>query len=224
MQKALAALGLSSHDEVQDFLVPPMSAWTGGAPFPSLKNSVEEIWTVVQTHQPVCIHGDFDTDGLCAMTVLRKGLEVLGIEVFGHLPRREQGHGVSIESFAEVLSLGAKSVITVDCGISANEVGELAAEKGIPFIVTDHHLPDEELPKAVAIVNPQLDPHDGNSQQLCGAGVALKLVLELAQKAPEHKSHSTEFRDYFRHAVLLSAIATIGDVMPLTGDNRALVQ
>lgn len=223
MQKALANLELESSQEVEAFLRPSFEAWTAMESFESLDREAERVWQLVQEHQPVCIHGDFDTDGLCAMTILRTCLEVLGIEVFGYLPHRGLGHGISLESLEEVKAKGAKSIITVDCGISAQAEALQCKKDGIPLIITDHHLADDALPEAEVIINPQLGG-DRNSKILCGAGVSLKLALELSRRAPQSKTRTDTYQVFFLHAIVLAAIATIGDVMPLLGNNRSLVK
>jgi single-stranded-DNA-specific exonuclease len=187
-----------------------------------LDREAKKVWDLMQDHQPVCIHGDFDSDGLCATIVLRSCLEALGIDCFSYLPSRGDGHGVSCDSLREVAQQGAKMVITVDCGVSAFAEARLAKELGVQFVVTDHHLPDENLPDAAAIINPQLDD-DSSHQNLCGAGVALKLALAWGNFADPLKTRSERYLTFFKHAIVLTAIATVADMMPLTGNNRAIV-
>lgn len=222
-QKVLCSQGISSKKEAEVYLNPSLDAWTQMDSFASLEREVEKVWAIVQEHQPVCVHGDFDSDGLCATVVLSTCLEVLGISCFTHLPSRRDGHGVSCASLRSVVERGAKCVITVDCGISAHEEAALAKDLGIPFVVTDHHLPGETLPAASAIINPQLDEDEAH-QNLCGAGVALKLALACSDLAEPTLTRSERYRQFFRHAVVLTAIATVADLMPLTGNNRALVR
>jgi single-stranded-DNA-specific exonuclease len=219
--KALAHLGIESQD-VDSFLNPSLDGWTRMSTFGSLQTGAPKVWELIQIRQPVCIHGDFDTDGLCASLILRRCLEVLGIEVFSYLPSREQGHGISVESLREVAARGARCVITVDCGISAADVALEAQKIDVAFVITDHHLPDSDLPCADVIINPQLDGH-GHHRALCGAGVSFKLALELSQRAPQAKTRSAAFQEFLRHATVFAAIATVADVMPLIGDNRPLV-
>jgi single-stranded-DNA-specific exonuclease len=222
-QKVLCSQGINNQKQAEAYLNPSLDAWTQLDHFPSLEREAKNVWTIVQEHQPVCVHGDFDSDGLCATMVLSSCLEVLGISCFTHLPSRRDGHGVSCASLRSVAERGAKSVITVDCGISAFEEAELAKSLGIQFVVTDHHLAGEALPAAAAIINPQLDEDEAH-QNLCGAGVALKLALACSDLAEPGLTRSERYRQFFRHAVVLTAIATVADLMPLTGNNRALVR
>ena len=221
LAKALLHLGLRAQD-VDAFLNPSLEGWTRMSSFESLQNGAPKVWDLLLSRQPICIHGDFDTDGLCASLILHSCLKVLGLEVFSHLPTREQGHGISLESLQHVAARGARCVITVDCGISANDVARKAKEIDVALVITDHHLPDAELPLADVIINPQLDG-PGHHRSLSGAGVALKLALELSQRAPESKTRGAAFAEFLRHATVLATIATVADVMPLLGDNRPLV-
>jgi|SaaInlStandDraft_1057018.scaffolds.fasta_scaffold27494_2 single-stranded-DNA-specific exonuclease len=222
--KAMAQAGLTDSGMVESFLNPSLEDWTGLKAFSSLKSGAKAIVDLLEEHQPVCIHGDFDSDGLCATHILTNGLKALGVDVFGHCPRRGDGHGISVASLEGVVEKGAKLVITVDCGTSAFEEAKRAKELGVPLFITDHHLPDESLPEAECIINPQLEDDGEPWQGLSGSGIAFKLILEISQHFPSSRTNTQAYQTFFRDALVMAAIATIADVMPLTGPNRPLVQ
>lgn len=223
VQKVLCQLGIESAQDVETFLYPSLESWTRLDGFPSLDRGVECLDAILQKGSKVCVHGDFDTDGLCATAVLTLGLQALGFEAYGHIPSREHGHGISPASLEVALQGGADTVISVDCGISSFEAAEYCRGRGVKLIVTDHHLPDDTLPDVEAIVNPQLDAEGREFCSLCGAGVALKMLFSLSQRQPSHRTSRPAYKAVVGNAVVLAAIATIADVMTLTQHNRSLV-
>jgi len=222
--KSMAQIGLTDSAKVEEFLNPSLEDWTGLKGFSSLKVGAKNIVELLKTNQPVCIHGDFDSDGLCATHILTTGFRALGVEVFGHCPRRGDGHGISVASLEDVVARGAKLVITVDCGTSAVAEAERAKELGVPLFITDHHLPDEILPDAQGLINPQLEDDGEPWRELSGSGIAFKLILEISHLFPSSRTNTTAYQTFFRDALVMAAIATVADVMPLTGPNRPLVQ
>lgn len=221
--KAMAHVGLNEPTDVEAFLNPSMGDWTELKAFSSLKSCAKSIFELLEDHQPVCIHGDFDSDGLCATQILTNGLKALGIEAFGYCPKRGEGHGISLKSLEEVVERGAKLVITVDCGTSAIEEARRARELGVPLFITDHHLPDEVLPDATGIINAQLETDGEPWRELSGSGIAFKLILEISHHFPSSRTNTPKYHTFFRDALVMAAIATVADVMPLTGPNRPLV-
>lgn len=221
--KAIMALGLEEWSEVENFISPSFSNWMKQDPFPSLLTGAKLLHDALLNGEKVCIHGDFDTDGILATVILKECLCALGFQPEVYLPSREDGHGLSEHSIRKIKEKNIDLIISVDCGINAIGPAKLANELGMKLLVTDHHLPDEELPEACAIVNPQLDEM-AQYKVLSGAGVSFKLGLELAKRLPPSKSNNEQFRKFIPHAIVLAAIATIGDVVPLRGENRPLVK
>src|SRR5262245_48849758 len=154
----------------------------------------------------ICVHGDYDVDGICA-TVLAVGcLEELGANVGWHLPSRfEEGYGLSSQTLERLAEEGYGLVLTVDCGITAVEEVAAARRLGLDVIVTDHHRPGGELPDCPVVAT---RPSSYPFPELCGTGVAFKLLQALADDSLE--SHLD-----------LVALATIADVVPLVDENRA---
>jgi single-stranded-DNA-specific exonuclease len=156
----------------------------------------------------ICVHGDYDVDGICATALAVSVLRDLGADVDWHLPSRfEEGYGVSRETLARLAREGYELVLTVDCGITAvDEVAEARAA-GLEVVVTDHHRPGETLPDCPLVAT---RPSDYPFPELCGTGVVLKLLEALGAEGLE------------RHLDLV-ALATVADVVPLVDENRALV-
>src|SRR5438094_4704924 len=168
----------------------------------------EAIRAAVAGGRRICVHGDYDADGICATTLAVLLLRELGAEVAWHLPSRfDEGYGVRGETIARLADEGCGLVLTVDCGITAvAEVAE-ARELGLEVIVTDHHRPAETLPDCPIVAT---RPSEYPFPELCGTGVVYKLAQALLPAGAE----SLE-----RHLDLV-ALATIADVVPLVDENR----
>jgi single-stranded-DNA-specific exonuclease len=172
--------------------------------------AVERIQAAVEAGTRICVHGDYDVDGICATALAVLVLRELGADVVWHLPSRfEEGYGVSSDTLARLAEDGIRLVLTVDCGITAvAEVAEATA-LGLEVIVTDHHRPGETLPDC-PIVATRPSPYP--FRELCGTGVVRKLGEALL--GPDHPA--------LRKHLDLVALATIADVVPLVDENRAL--
>jgi single-stranded-DNA-specific exonuclease len=167
------------------------------------------IRRAIETKERICVHGDYDADGICATALAVLVLRQLGAEVDWHLPSRfEEGYGVAGETLARLAGEGCGLVLTVDCGITAvREVAEASA-RGLDVIVTDHHRPGDELPDCPIVAT---RPSHYPFPELCGTGVVWKLAQALTGGDPLLARHLD-----------LVAIATISDVVPLVDENRFL--
>src|SRR5213082_2081871 len=172
--------------------------------------AVERIRAAVTAGQRICVHGDYDVDGICATVLAVLVLRELGADVEWHLPSRfDEGYGVSGQTLERLAEEGCGLVLTVDCGITAVEEVRRARELGLDVIVTDHHRPGDELPDCPIVAT---RPSDYPFQELCGTGVVYKLgqaLLGVDSEIPK------------RHLDLV-ALATIADVVPLVDENRSL--
>ena len=174
------------------------------------------ILEAIDKEQTIVVYGDYDVDGVTATALLYQHLKGMGASVKCMLPSREgDGYGLSKNAIQSIHDKGCQLIVTVDNGISALEEAEFAASLGVDLIVTDHHLPHDALPKAVAVVDPRREDDHSPFKGLCGAGVAFKLCAALDGCPPE------EMLDYCGD---LAAVGTVADVMPLTGENRTLVK
>jgi len=172
--------------------------------------AVERLRAAVERGERICVHGDYDVDGICATALAALTLRELGADVVWHLPSRfEEGYGVSATTIARLAEEGVKLLLTVDCGITASAEVEDARGLGVDVIVTDHHRPAETLPQCPVVAT---RPSDYPFAELCGTGVVVKLAQALL--GVDHPMLG-------RHADLV-ALATIADVVPLVDENRAL--
>ena len=181
-----------------------------------MDKACERIWRAIDEGETIVVFGDYDVDGVTATALLYQHLKGMGATVKCMLPSREgDGYGLSKNAIQSIHDKGCQLIVTVDNGISALEEAEFAASLGVDLIVTDHHLPHDALPKAVAVVDPRRADDHSPFKGLCGAGVAFKLCAALDGCPPE------EMLDYCGD---LAAVGTVADVMPLTGENRTLVK
>jgi single-stranded-DNA-specific exonuclease len=173
--------------------------------------AVERIRAAVAAGKRICVHGDYDADGICATVLAVLVLRELGADVEWHLPSRfDEGYGVSGGTLERLAGEGCGLVLTVDCGITAVDEVRRARELGLEVIVTDHHRPGDELPDCPLVTT---KPSDYPFPELCGTGVAYKLGQALLGADSE----------LLRRHLDLVALATIADVVPLLGENRSLV-
>jgi single-stranded-DNA-specific exonuclease len=171
-----------------------------------MREAVDRIRAAIATGERICVHGDYDVDGICATALAVLTLRTLGADVEWHLPSRfEEGYGVSGDTISRLADEGCALLLTVDCGITAVEEVAAAEARGVDVIVTDHHRPGETLPDCPIVAT---RPSDYPFPELCGTGVVCKLAQALGvDVAP--------FLD-------LVALATIADVVPLLDENRSL--
>lgn len=215
LARVLAGRGIATPQAARELL-------EGGAPLSDpyllkdMDKAVARIRRAVETEEPIVIFGDYDVDGVSATAILYEYLTSLGAKVRCKLPSRDGGgYGISREVLQSLADKGYTLVVTVDNGISAVEEAAFARTLGIDLVITDHHLPPDPLPDAVAVVDPNRRDDESPFKGLCGAGVAFKLCAAMEQCDP------TELLDMFGE---LAALGTIADVMPLVGENRTLVR
>jgi len=188
--------------------------------------AVARLRRAIEKREPILLYGDYDVDGTSAVVVLKKGLDLLGAQVSFHVPHRlRDGYGMRSEAVEEAAARGIGLIVSVDTGIRANQVVEHASTLGIDVIVTDHHLPEAELPRASAVINPNRPDCLYPEKNLCGAAVAFKLMTALIADFSGSLGWDTVKRERLLDSFLkLVAIATVADVVPLTGENRVIVK
>ncbi len=175
----------------------------------------ERIATAIDRGEQICVHGDYDADGICATALAVTVLRALGAKVGWHLPSRfEEGYGVGSQALERLAAEGVSLVLTVDCGITAVAEVRRARELGMDVIVTDHHRPGLELPECTLVCT---RPSQYPFPELCGTGVVLKLAEALFTRMGRERSQLDEHLD-------LVALATVADVVPLVDENRGLVR
>jgi single-stranded-DNA-specific exonuclease len=188
-----------------------------------MDRAVERIRAAIEGREKIEIHGDYDVDGVTSTVVLKKALEMAGASDVGwHIPHRlHEGYGLQPAAIDEAAARGVRLIVSVDNGIRAEAAVRRALELGIDVIVTDHHLPETELPPALAIVNPSRLDCAYPNKNLCGAGVAFKLAHAVLKGA---LCPAPRLYKILESLLKLVAIATVADIVPLTGENRLIVR
>jgi single-stranded-DNA-specific exonuclease len=215
--RALACRGIGDPDEAQRFLHPDFRNALDPDLMQDVGRAVDLIEKALSENAPIRIYGDYDVDGVCATALMVRALGALGGHVDWYVPHRvEEGYGLNAEAVRRAAEEGVKLLITVDCGASAVEEVALARRLGMEVIVTDHHQPGPALPEA-----PVLDPWRPTCRypfkDLAGVGVAFKLVTAVARRLGIIEGKEANFLD-------LVCLGTVGDVVPLLGENRLFVQ
>ena len=183
--------------------------------------AAERLERAVRNGEKIVVYGDYDVDGVCSTAVILDFLDRVGADSGYLLPdRHKDGYGLKPPGVERAIAMGARLIVTVDNGISAFEALELAAERGIDVIVADHHQQLEELPRALAIVNPNRRECEYPFKGLAGVGVTFKLV----QAVSAAFLAGDERRRYLNDLLDLVALGTVADVMPVLGENRLFIQ
>lgn len=213
----LAARGIDTIEKAARFFNQNEDGETLSSPFliKDMKEAAEIIQNAVYDGKRICIYGDYDCDGITATALLYSYLECIGGNVTYYINQRSEGYGIFAGAIQRLADEGVELIVTVDNGISAIEEAKLAAELGIELVITDHHQPGEVLPEAAAVVDPHRADDVSPFKDLCGCGVAFKLAA--AMDDGDYSMALEQFSD-------LTAIATIGDVVPLNGENREIVR
>lgn len=210
--------GIIEEKQIEKFLNPKRSDFYDPYEMPDMGIAVKRIVKAIENKEKTIIYGDYDVDGITSVTVLKSFLEERGLEVAEYIPNRlEEGYGLNKNAVEEIAKQGYKLMITVDCGISAIEEVKYANEFGIETIVTDHHEPGNELPKAIAVVDAKRKDNKYPFRNLAGVGVVFKLIQAIGM---ELKLDEKEYLKYLD----IVCIGTISDIVPLVDENRVIVK
>lgn len=222
LARILMRRGYADTDSAYTFLKPSLQNLHDPFLMRGMGVAAARLAQGVRSSESILLYGDYDVDGTTSIVILKKVLDMVGATADFHVPHRlRDGYGMRPEVITDAAARGVKLIVSVDTGIRANDVVRHARELGIDVVVTDHHLPEEELPPAVAVLNPNQRNCPYPEKNLCGAGVAFKLVQALLVELgmPEAK------RQRLMESLLkMVAIATVADVVPLTGENRVIVK
>ncbi len=221
----LAARGFDAPEQVGPFLNPRLEQLPDPSSLKDMDKALAATIAALINNENICIFGDYDVDGTCATAILTRYFAQLGVTVTRYIPSRlVEGYGPNAAAMRTIAAQGTKLLITVDTGTNAPEAMAEAAALGLSVIVTDHHPPSGALPPAVAVLNPERADDVSELRGLCGSGVAFFYLMGL-NRALRQQGYFNPSRPEPRLTELLDlvALATVADVMPLTGANRILV-
>ncbi|MDD4839146.1 MAG: single-stranded-DNA-specific exonuclease RecJ [Clostridia bacterium] len=207
--KILNLRGINTKEKIENFLEPSISNMSSPFDIDNMSIAIERIKNAISANERILVYGDYDCDGICAISILMLYFRSQNANATYFIPNRNSdGYGMSRDTLIPILQADKPDLlITVDCGVTAVAEVAFLKENGVDVIVTDHHEPQEALPDCV-IVNPKVSRK--GFYEFCGAGVALKLVEALSS------------RDEIKKYLDIAAIATIADIVPLTDENRII--
>ncbi|MGQ0738232.1 MAG: single-stranded-DNA-specific exonuclease RecJ [Bacteroidota bacterium] len=214
--KILVQRGIETFEQAKDFFRPQLSGLHSPWLMKDMDKAVERITAAINQHEKVLVFGDYDVDGTTAVACMYRFLKKVHSNLDFYIPHRyREGYGVSKAGIDFAKENGFSLIISLDCGIKSADLIAYAKELGIDFIVCDHHLPDEVLPPAVAILNPKQKDCGYPYKELCGCGVGFKLITALSERHALPDDTAYEYLD-------LLATAIAADIVPVSGENRVL--
>jgi single-stranded-DNA-specific exonuclease len=214
--RLLCQRGFDDPAAARRFLSPSLADLHDPFLLADMRPAVDRLLAAVTAGDLIAIHGDYDVDGITATVILRRVIELLGGRVMHFVPdRHRDGYGLQPETVGRLHAAGARLIISVDCGIRADDAARRARDLGVDLIVTDHHEPGSGLPPALAVINPKRTDCAYPDKHLAGVGVALKLVHAVLLASGRGLSA-------LPHFVKVAAIGTMADVVPLVGENRII--
>ena len=222
MNKLLATIlsnrGIVEEEQIEKFLNPKRNDFYDPYGMPDMKITVERIIKAIENQEKTIIYGDYDVDGITSITVLKSFLKERGLDVGVYIPNRlDEGYGLNKTAVEKIAQEGYTLMITVDCGISAIEEVQYANDLGIETLITDHHEPGEEIPKALAVVDAKRKDNKYQCRNLAGVGVVFKLIQAISMRL------GLEEKEYLKYLDIV-CIGTISDIVPLTDENRVIVK
>ena len=213
----LANRGLLDADAARSFLFGSLEGLHDPYLMKGMSAAVARVERAIKDREKILIFGDYDVDGVLSVVMLYKALRSLGAEVDYFIPERlTDGYGIKAHHVDVPVERGTNLVISVDCGVKAVEFTNQARARGVEVIITDHHRPGDELPEAVAILNPVLEDSGYPDRDLAGVGVVFKFIQALLEKAGQPAG--------LPHYMKLVSIGTVADVAELKGENRIFVK
>ncbi len=214
----LVQRGIDSFQKAKDYFRPQLSQLHDPFLMKDMETAVERILLAINNNQKILVFGDYDVDGTTSVATMYRFLKKIYSEekIDFYIPHRyKEGYGISKQGIDFAKENGFDLIISLDCGIKSIDLIGYACTLGLDFIVCDHHLPDEELPPAIAILNPKQKGCNYPYKELCGCGVGFKLVMALSQRLGMHENEYLCYLD-----LVVTAIGA--DIVPITGENRIL--
>ena len=207
-----------NEKDINKFLKPTRNDFHDPFLILDMEKAVERIIQAINKQENVTIYGDYDVDGITSITVLKSYLQDRGLEVNTYIPNRlDEGYGLNNNAIDKIAKSGCELMITVDCGISAIDEIHYATSLGIETIVTDHHEPGEDIPKAIAVIDNKRKDSTYPFRELAGVGVVFKLIQALSIKLGLPEEEYLKYLD-------IVCIGTISDIVPLVDENRVITK
>ncbi len=214
----LANRNITQKEDIRLFLEPTRNDFHNPFLITDMEKAVERIMRAIEKQEKVTIYGDYDVDGITSITVLKSFLQDRGLEVESYIPNRlEEGYGLNKEAIGKIVDTGCQLMITVDCGISAIEEIDYANSLGVETIVTDHHEPGNELPKALAVIDNKRKDSEYPFRELAGVGVVFKVIQAIGIKLGLKEEEYLKYLD-------IVCVGTISDIVPLVDENRVIAK
>lgn len=205
-------------EDIRLFLEPTRNDFHNPFLITDMEKAVKRIIQSIEKQEQVTIYGDYDVDGITSITVLKSFLQDRGLDVKSYIPNRlEEGYGLNPKAIEKIVNSGCQLMITVDCGISAIEEIDYANSLGMETIVTDHHEPGNELPKALAVIDNKRKDSNYPFRELAGVGVVFKLIQAIGIKLGLKEEEYLKYLD-------IVCVGTISDIVPLVNENRVIAK
>jgi single-stranded-DNA-specific exonuclease len=226
LERLLLNRNIVGEKDIEEFLNPDFNKIHDPFLMKGMDKSIERIFKAIDNDEKIIIFSDYDADGIPGAVVLHDFFKKIGFNNFeNYIPHRVlEGFGLNDEAIDEFAKKGVKLIITVDCGIADIEESKKIKELDIDLIVTDHHLPKEALPEAIAILDPKQNDCNYPDKNLCGAGVVFKLVQGMIVKLSTFNFTNFKFepliQGWEKWLLDMVGLATISDMVPLIGENR----
>lgn len=215
--RLLVQRGMKTWEDVQEFFRPSLNRMPDPFLMRDMEKAVNRLNKALGSKEKVMVYGDYDVDGTTAVALVYKYLQNYYSNLVYYVPTRDdEGYGISFQSVDYAASIGVKLIIVLDCGIKAVEEIAYAKSKGIDFIICDHHVPDDVLPDAAAILNPKLKDDKYPFKELSGCGVGFKFMQGFAKSNGITNSYDLE------SLLDLLVVSIAADIVPIVGENRIL--
>ncbi len=228
--RVLASRGIESGESSGSFFNPQLSGLHDPSLIPDLDRAAERVIEAIKAGEKITVFGDYDVDGITATTILVQMIRTISptTELGTYIPHRvDEGYGLNAQALRTIKADGTTLVITVDCGITANEPASVAKQIGLDLVITDHHNPPEtieQMPDAYAIVHPRRPDSSYPFGELCGAGVAYKLAWRIATLHANSERVSEKARAKLLDLLAFAALGSLADIVPLVDENRIIVK
>lgn len=223
--QCLVNRGVADESAAREFLRAGLGSLLRPEDLPDIAPAIARIRRAIREDEPICVWGDYDVDGVCGAAVMVRFLRLLGARVVPFIPDRGgSGYGFHWPTMERLASQGVRLFVSVDHGSAAVDAITRARDAGLDVVVADHHEMSPTLPPAVAVINPKRPDSRYAFPHLCGTGVAMKLAWAVAQDLSPGARVTDTMREFLLEALSYCVLGTVADVVPLVGENRAIVR